>query len=68
MSNEIYRMSHVMTLLDMQYYLQQKAVLAGGSIDSPRPQNAVVPLKAVSLRSPKAARGFRMSADVSLSI
>ena len=23
MSNEIYRMSHVMTLLDMQYYLQQ---------------------------------------------
>jgi len=32
-----------------------KAVLAGGLIDSPRPQNIAEPLETVSLRSLKAA-------------
>jgi len=40
----------------------------GGSIDSPKPQNIVNPLKTVSLRSLKVARGLRMSANISLSI
>jgi len=40
--------------LDLATHLP-KAVLAGGLIDSPRPQNIVDPLKTVSLRSLKAA-------------
>jgi len=42
--------------------------LAGGLIDSPRPQNIAEPLETVSLRPLKAAWGLRVSADVSLSI
>jgi len=44
-----------------------KAVLAGGSIDSPKPQNIVDPPKTVLPRFLKAVQGLRMSADVSLS-
>jgi len=43
-------------------------LVAGGLIDSPRLQNAAVPLKTVSLRSLKAAQGLRTSANVSLLI
>jgi len=45
-----------------------KVVLAGGSMDSPKPQNVAVPLEKVSLRSLKAAQGLRMSANISISI
>jgi len=41
--------------------------VAGGSIDSPKPQNIVDPPETVLPRFLKAVQGLRMSADVSLS-